>query len=244
MLPGRNPFVVAKQWATLDRLSSGRCLPAFGLGVAEPREQAAFGVERKERAARFDELLPKVRRLWAGEEVDGATVAPRPVQDPLDVWLGGIAPSELRRVGRLGDGWLPSFCTPEDVAAARPVVEAEASAHGRTFDPEHWGALIPYLPVAGALPDLLVAAVAARRPDVDAARIVPAGLDAVRDAHRGLRRRRRLEVRARPGGRARRLGLPPRRGRRRRPPPRELTRQEPARPQRNLRSPGRIAYAP
>ena len=180
VLPGRNPFVVAKQWATLDRLSSGRCLPAFGLGVADPREQAAFRVERKERAARFDELLPKVRRLWAGEEVDGATVAPRPVQDPLDVWLGGIAPSELRRVGRLGDGWLPSFCTPEDVAEARPVVEAEAAAHGRTFDPEHWGALIPYLPVAGALPEPLVAAVAARRPGVDPARIVPAGLDAAR----------------------------------------------------------------
>ncbi len=179
VLPGRNPFVVAKQWATLDRLSGGRCLPAFGLGVADPREQAAFGVERKERAARFDELLPKVRRLWAGDEVDGATVAPRPVQEPLDVWLGGIAPSELRRVGRLGDGWLPSFCTPEDVAAARPVVEAEAAAHGRTFDPEHWGALIPYLPAAGPLPDLLVAAVAARRPEVDPARIVPAGLEAV-----------------------------------------------------------------
>jgi probable F420-dependent oxidoreductase len=179
VLPGRNPFVVAKQWATLDRLSGGRCLPAFGLGVADPREQAAFGVERKARAARFDELLPKVRRLWAGDEVDGATVAPRPVQEPLEVWLGGIAPSELRRVGRLGDGWLPSFCTPEDVAAARPVVEAEAAAHGRTFDPEHWGALIPYLPAAGPLPDLLVAAVAARRPEVDPARIVPAGLEAV-----------------------------------------------------------------
>jgi probable F420-dependent oxidoreductase len=182
VLPGRNPFVVAKQWATLDRLSGGRCLPAFGLGVADPREQAAFGVERKQRAPLFDELLPKVRRLWAGEEVDGATVAPRPVQDPLDVWLGGIAPSELRRVGRLGDGWLPSFCTPDDVAAARPVVEGEAATHGRTFDAEHWGALIPYLPVAGELPELLVAAVAARRPGIDAARIVPAGLDAVRDA--------------------------------------------------------------
>src|SRR6188472_4166627 len=42
VLPGRNPFVVAKQWATLDLLSGGRCLPAFGLGVADPREQAAF----------------------------------------------------------------------------------------------------------------------------------------------------------------------------------------------------------
>ena len=85
------------------------------------------------------------------------------------MWLGGAAPSELRRVGRLGDGWLPSFCTPADVDAGRPVIEAEAAAHGRTFDPEHWGALIPYLPEPGPLPDLLVAAVARRRPDADPA---------------------------------------------------------------------------
>src|SRR5262249_1158219 len=46
VLPGRNPIVLAKEWATLDRLSGGRALPAFGLGVADPREQQAFGVER------------------------------------------------------------------------------------------------------------------------------------------------------------------------------------------------------
>ncbi len=182
VLPGRNPYVVAKQWASLDRLSGGRTLPAFGLGVADPREQAAFGVDRKARAALFDDLLPKIRRLWAGEEVDGVAVAPRPLQDPPDVWLGGIAPSELRRVGRLGDGWLPSFCTPADVEAARPVVEAEAAAHGRAIDPEHYGALLPYLPAPGPLPDLLVAVVQARRPGVDPADVVPAGIGAVPDA--------------------------------------------------------------
>jgi probable F420-dependent oxidoreductase len=183
VLPGRNPFVVAKQWATLDRLSGGRALPAFGLGVADPREQAAFGVERAERARLFDELLTTVRRLWAGEEVHGATVSPPPLQSPPDVWLGGRAPSELRRVGRLGDGWLPSFCTPADVEAGRPFIEAEAAAHGRSIDPEHWGALVPYLPEPGPLPDALVAAVTARRGDVDRPRfdigdVVPAGLDA------------------------------------------------------------------
>ena len=45
---------------------------------------------------------------------------PEPVQQPIDVWLGGIAPSEIKRVGRLGDGWLPSFCTADDVAAGHP----------------------------------------------------------------------------------------------------------------------------
>ena len=182
VLPGRNPHLLAKAWASLDRLSGGRALPAFGLGVADGAEQAAFGVARGERAARFDALLPQLRALWAGEEVAGASVAPRPVQDPLEVWLGGRAPSELRRVGRLGDGWLPSFCTPDDVVDGRPVVEEEAAGAGRTIDPEHWGALVPYVAVEGPLPDPLVAAVAARRPDGDAAAVVPAGLPALRSA--------------------------------------------------------------
>jgi probable F420-dependent oxidoreductase len=182
VLPGRNPHLLAKAWASLDRLSAGRALPAFGLGVADGAEQAAFGVARGERGARFDELLPQVRRLWAGEEVGGASIAPRPVQDPLEVWLGGRAKSELRRVGRLGDGWLPSFCTPDDVVSGRPLVEEAAAASGRAIDPEHWGALVPYVTAEGPLPEPLVAAVAARRPDGDASAVVPAGLDALRTA--------------------------------------------------------------
>src|SRR3954454_9184346 len=57
VLPGRNPVLVAKELATIDMLSNGRLLPAFGLGVADPREHAGFGVERKERAPMFNESL-------------------------------------------------------------------------------------------------------------------------------------------------------------------------------------------
>src|SRR5437588_11394225 len=132
VLPGRNPAVVAKEWASLDRLSGGRTLPAFGLGVANPAEQQAFGVARDERAAWFDEALPLVRRLWTEDDVDhdgprfsyrALSVRPKPVQQPPDMWLGGRAKSELRRVGRLGDGWLPSFSTPAEVAAGGVGVE-------------------------------------------------------------------------------------------------------------------------
>jgi len=107
VLPGRSPARVAKAWATLDALSGGRALPAFGLGIVHPVEQQAFGVERKERAAIFDEALPLIRRLWTEDAVDhdgtyfhydGMTVLPKP-HKPLDVWLGGKAPGELRRVG-------------------------------------------------------------------------------------------------------------------------------------------------
>jgi len=189
VLPGRNPLLVAKEWATLDRLSGGRALPAFGLGVVDPREQQAFGVDRGERAAWFDEALPLVRRFWTEESVDhegrrfkfeAASVLPRPIQQPPDVWLGGRATSELKRVGRLGDGWLPSFCTPADVEAGRPLIIATAERHGRAIDTEHWGALVAY--ASGPLPDVVAAALRQRRPDAEPEQIVASG-------HAGLRAR-------------------------------------------------------
>jgi probable F420-dependent oxidoreductase len=188
VLPGRNPMLLAKELATLDRLSNGRLLPAFGLGVADPHEQQAFGVPRGERAAWFDEALPLLRRLWLEDSVDhvgprfhleAARVLPKPVQHPPDVWLGGIALSELRRVGRLGDGWLPSFVTAREVKAMRQVVEESADRHGRWIDPEHFGALVPYADERG-VPDRALAVLAARRPDLDPTELVPHGWDALR----------------------------------------------------------------
>ncbi|HKA04979.1 MAG TPA: LLM class flavin-dependent oxidoreductase, partial [Acidimicrobiales bacterium] len=189
VLPGRNPVVLAKELASLDRLSGGRLLPAFGLGVADVHEQQAFGVARADRAAWFDEALPLIRRLWLEDTVDhdgerfhyeGVRVLPKPVQKPPDVWLGGIASSELRRVGRLGDGWLPSFVTPADAAAGRAVIEETAAAHHRRIDPEHFGALVPY--ATGPVSEVFLAAIARRRPDLDDPMVlVPGGMEALRD---------------------------------------------------------------
>lgn len=187
VVPGRNPVVLAKELASLDRLSGGRLLPAVGLGAPNPVEHRAFGVTRKERAAWFDEALPLLRRLWTEDDVhhegerfriDGVTLRPRPVQAPLEVWLGGVAPSELRRCGRLGDGWLPSFCTVEDVRDGWPVVTAEADRHERALDPEHLGVLVTY--AHRAVPDRVAALLAHRRPELDPTAVVPLGLDALR----------------------------------------------------------------
>ncbi len=185
VLPGRNPVVLAKELATLDRLSNGRLLPAFGLGVADPHEQQAFGVERKDRAKIFDEALTVMRSCWSDAAVtfhgdrfhyEGLRVQPKPKQQPLEVWLGGIAPSELKRVGRLADGWLPSFVTPADVATARPLIEQVAREHDRIVPDDHFGALIPY--AHRPLPDALMAGLAARRPDIDdVGALVPQGWD-------------------------------------------------------------------
>jgi probable F420-dependent oxidoreductase len=187
VLPGRNPVLLAKQLATLDVLSGGRLLPAFGLGAPNPAEQQAFGVERSARAALFDEALPLIRRLWTEEAVDhdgphfhyrAMSVLPKPLQSPPDVWLGGIAPSELRRVGRLGDGWLPSFLTAAEAAVSRQAVERSASEAGRQIDPEHFGALVFY--ARHAIPDRLLGLIAARRPGVDPQDLVPIGWPATR----------------------------------------------------------------
>lgn len=187
VLPGRNPVLLAKELATLDRLSNGRLLPAFGLGVVDPREQQAFGVQREDRGKIFNEALPLIRRFWLEDKVDhdGAffhydamSVRPKPVQQPPDVWLGGTAPSELRRVGRLGDGWLPSFCVADDIRDALPVITEEATRHERAIDPEHIGALIAYR--RGPLPDTFASVIAQRRPGIDPERLFPLGLDGVR----------------------------------------------------------------
>lgn len=190
VLPGRNPVLLAKELASLDRLSDGRLLPGFGLGAVAPAEQAAFGVAREERSAWFDEALPLIRRLWSGEPVDhhgprftleGVRVRPTPVQDLPEVWLGGMAAGELRRCGRLGEGWLPSFMTPAEVADGRVVLEEAATAVGREVDPEHYGALVQY--ARRELPARALEAVTRRRaklPEAPLDQLVPVGLPAVR----------------------------------------------------------------
>ncbi|MSZ16500.1 MAG: TIGR03619 family F420-dependent LLM class oxidoreductase [Actinobacteria bacterium] len=174
VLPGRNPIVLAKELATLDRMSNGRLLPAFGLGVADPHEQQAFGVERSQRAKMFNEALAVLRSCWMDESVtfhgthynyDNLRVLPKPLQQPPEVWLGGIAESELKRVGRMADGWLPSFVTPEDATAGWKTVTDIAAENSREIDPEHFGVLIPY--TIGDPPPQLLAGLKARRPDLD-----------------------------------------------------------------------------
>lgn len=188
VLPGRNPIVLAKELATLDRMSGGRLLPAFGLGVADPHEQQAFGVERNQRAKIFNEALQIIRECWQNDAVtfhgehfhyDNISVLPKPHQQPPEVWLGGIAESELRRVGRMADGWLPSFVTPDDAARGWQEIIRVAAENDREIDPEHFGVLLPYS--TSALSDHLLAGLRTRRPDLDDVSIlVPSGWQQLR----------------------------------------------------------------
>lgn len=153
VLPARNPVVLARELATIDFLSGGRLLPAFGLGTDDPREQEATGIPRAERAGRTDEATALMRRLWTEEQVThhgryfrvtDVTVRPRPAQARLPVWFGGRSEAALHRVGRLGDGWLASAVTPEEVREAVPRIHRFAAAAGRSIDADHFGVILPY----------------------------------------------------------------------------------------------------
>ena len=186
LLPGRNVLRLAKQLASLDVLSKGRLLVTLVPGLTFPPEREAIGGDPKRRGAFIDEALPLLRRFWAGETVDydgvagtyrGVRLSPLPVQQPLEVWLGGNVPAALERCGRLSDGWLPSQCTPEEAAAGRKVIEEAAARAGRTISPEHFGFSVGYAtaPIDPATAKRLTA----RSPR--ALELTPVGLPALRE---------------------------------------------------------------
>lgn len=176
VVPGRNPAVLAKTMASLDRLSDGRFLPIAGLGRSTAQ---ATSVRLPQRGAVMDEVIPLLRQLWAGDPVTftGSTfschdlvVGPTPVRGGIDLWLAGEHPRQLRRAGRLADGWLGSFLSPEEAGAARVEVLATATRSGREFELDHFGVVVFYGAAGDRVttdrrPDLLPGDVSARTPD-------------------------------------------------------------------------------
>ena len=135
---GRNPFLLAKALAQLDQLSGGRVLLSFVPGLGHPGEREALGLDGGKRGDVLEAALARVREWWAQEPVT------RPVQDPLEVWLGGRGPQALERVGRIADGWLGAALTPPEASLARERIQASAARAGREVDPEHFGLSVPY----------------------------------------------------------------------------------------------------
>ena len=179
---GRNPMILARQLAQLDRLSGGRLLLSFVPGIDQPGERAALGFPTGNRWTSIETDIALMRRWWSGEPVDhddghhrfdGVAVGPTPLQDPLEIWLGGAGPQALARVGRCSDGWLTANVTPVEAAAGRVTVEHHAAAAGRMIDVEHFGISMPY--ARRELSDATTAAVRARRTDGDITDIVPVG---------------------------------------------------------------------
>jgi len=153
-LPLRNPTILAKEIATLDYLSDGRVLPAIGLGTEQHNEYEACGVSREDRATRTDEMLFIMRKLWSTQEFDfkgshftlnKVTIQPKPVRPELPpLWIGGRSKAALRRVAKLGDGWMASQVTPEEIALGKKLIEETGKLIGRSVDADHYGVILNF----------------------------------------------------------------------------------------------------
>ncbi len=181
---GRNPLTLAKSLAQVDRLSQGRLLLTFVVGLDQPGERAALGAIGVNRGRMLEEMTPMLRSWWAGEPVSdgdelghyrfGGVASPiDSLQQPLEVWFGGSGPAALDRAGRLADGWLGSAMSAEEARAARQRIEEAGRRAGRTIDPEHFGLSIPY---AAEAPDpRTVELLRRRRPDAELTDLLPVG---------------------------------------------------------------------
>lgn len=151
-LPARDPVQVAKTYATLDYLtgSCGRVIMAVGLG-SDPRDCEVSGIAKEERAGRLEEGVDVMRKLWAGTHVthegkfykfSDVTLTPRPSKGALDVWIGGRSNAALRRVAKYGDGWFPSFVTPEEFKTGMEQLGTYGTKYGRTIEAGEAGVLL------------------------------------------------------------------------------------------------------
>lgn len=155
IVPQRNPLVLAKELATLDRLSGGRV--ELGLGVGWMREEFdALGVPWERRGARNDEYVEAMRALWAGphaeyhgEFVDfnPATCSPRPVNGNIPILVGGDSDAAINRAVRMADGYFPGEGDSNRLRALVTRVRNAAEDAGRDpdsieinamFGLEHW----------------------------------------------------------------------------------------------------------
>ncbi len=145
----RDPLLLAKQCATIDVLSEGRLLPAFGIGAIRAADWAATGTDTAGRGRRTDEGLDLIARLWTEDSVDfegefyryaGARIEPKPVQAALPLWLGGSSKPAIRRTARIGTGWIAGLETPAQVAPAIAGIKQALEETGRRIDADHYGA--------------------------------------------------------------------------------------------------------
>lgn len=139
ILPQRQTALVAKQAAEVDVLSGGRLCLGIGIGWNEV-EFEALGEDFHNRGRRSEEQIEVLRVLWTQEVVDfegqwhrikGAGLNPRPVQQPIPIWFGGGAEPVLKRIGRIGDGWMPLAKPKEQTKAAVERVRNYAQEAGR-----------------------------------------------------------------------------------------------------------------
>jgi len=141
LLPFWPPVLAAKAAATVDVLSGGRLVFGVGVGGGFPKAFDACGVAMKDRAARCDEALEIILKLWSGPVASHAgrfyaladfPTDPRPIQQPRPpIWIGGEADGALKRTARWADGWVPHSLTPARYAELLNRIGDHATGFGR-----------------------------------------------------------------------------------------------------------------
>jgi alkanesulfonate monooxygenase SsuD/methylene tetrahydromethanopterin reductase-like flavin-dependent oxidoreductase (luciferase family) len=139
LLPLWNPVLLAEQVATLASIAGGRFILQCGLG-GDRRQSAGMGVDMRLRVAMFELALDALRALWRGETVDldrfwpvsGARISPLP-PEPVEVWVGSMAPPAIKRTARMAEGWLASpALTRAQAAEGLDVYRQACAEHGRS----------------------------------------------------------------------------------------------------------------
>jgi probable F420-dependent oxidoreductase len=140
VLPVHSPIHVAHQVATLDYVSHGRAI--LGVGLGREAHYTEFQIPRERRVRRFREGVELIKALWTeptvsyrGEifQLEGSTMAPKPVQKPRPpIWLGGGHPDALRRAAAIADGWMGSGgSSTASFSQSVPILTATLEKAGR-----------------------------------------------------------------------------------------------------------------
>jgi probable F420-dependent oxidoreductase len=141
VLPQRQTVLFGKQAANVDIFSGGRLRIGASTGW-NAIEYEALGMTFEDRGARLDDQIRFLRRLWTEpsftedgqfHRITEAGINPLPLQRPIPIWVGGVAPASMRRAAKLGDGWLPVFeatLAQEKVSAFHQAVAAQGRDPG------------------------------------------------------------------------------------------------------------------
>jgi probable F420-dependent oxidoreductase len=142
ILPQRQTVLVAKQAAEVDVLSGGRMRLGVGIGWNEV-EFEALDEDFHTRGRRLEEQVEVLRALWtqpvvtfAGKwhTITEAGLNPLPVQRPIPIWFGGVADAAMKRIARIGDGWMPQMPPHERARELVEQLRADVRVAGRAED--------------------------------------------------------------------------------------------------------------
>jgi probable F420-dependent oxidoreductase len=140
LIPERNPLLLAKEVATLDKLSGGRFL--FGIGAGWLREETEImGGNFDRRWGQTKEAIMAMKELWTKAEAayqgkfynfPAVRSFPKPAQQPHPpIFMGGSSPHVFKRVVEWGDGWMPVLSPVEEIQRGRAILNELAQKVGR-----------------------------------------------------------------------------------------------------------------